>query len=208
MKPIYRGLCRVSVAALIGTSLLAGCAKSENTGTTSPSGNAAGQQTVATSGAAAGSGCTLQSYGATKIDLKNAIVGFSQSEKEANPFRIAETSRSRTRPPSWASSSSSSPTRSPSCPSRSATSRTCSPRGAVHHRGPAQLQWPRAGARGGRRQEGPGPHDRPQAHLHAVQGLPGLPRLQLRRAGQTRCRRDDQGHRWNGQGRDPARLLW
>lgn len=91
MKPIYRGLCRVSVAALIGTSLLAGCAKSENTGTTSPSGNAAGQQTVATSGAAAGSGCTLQAYGATKIDLKNAIVGFSQSEKEANPFRIAET---------------------------------------------------------------------------------------------------------------------
>jgi ribose transport system substrate-binding protein len=30
-------------------------------------------------------------YGGEKIDLKNAVVGFSQSEKEANPFRIAET---------------------------------------------------------------------------------------------------------------------
>ncbi|MFI6033305.1 ABC transporter substrate-binding protein [Streptomyces sp. NPDC051315] len=36
-------------------------------------------------------GCTIDAYGAEKIDLKNATVGFSQSEKEANPFRIAET---------------------------------------------------------------------------------------------------------------------
>ncbi|MFI9544775.1 ABC transporter substrate-binding protein [Streptomyces sp. NPDC052016] len=35
--------------------------------------------------------CTIDAYGAEKIDLKNATVGFSQSEKEANPFRIAET---------------------------------------------------------------------------------------------------------------------
>lgn len=91
MKPIYRGLARVSVAAMIGTTMLAGCAKSENTSTGSTSGNSAGQQTVAAPSAGAGEGCTLQSYGATKIDLKDAIVGFSQSEKEANPFRIAET---------------------------------------------------------------------------------------------------------------------
>jgi ribose transport system substrate-binding protein len=38
-----------------------------------------------------GAGCTLQQYGASPLDLKNAVVGFSQSEKEANPFRIAET---------------------------------------------------------------------------------------------------------------------
>ncbi|NED90533.1 LacI family transcriptional regulator, partial [Streptomyces sp. SID11233] len=41
--------------------------------------------------AAGGKGCTLDAYGAKKIDLASATVGFSQSEKEANPFRIAET---------------------------------------------------------------------------------------------------------------------
>ncbi|GAA3504293.1 ABC transporter substrate-binding protein [Streptomyces prasinosporus] len=35
--------------------------------------------------------CTIDAYGGKKIDLKDATVGFSQSEKEANPFRIAET---------------------------------------------------------------------------------------------------------------------
>ncbi|MFD8519206.1 ABC transporter substrate-binding protein [Streptomyces capillispiralis] len=35
--------------------------------------------------------CTIDAYGGEKIDLKDATVGFSQSEKEANPFRIAET---------------------------------------------------------------------------------------------------------------------
>ncbi|TWD18747.1 ribose transport system substrate-binding protein [Streptomyces sp. T12] len=35
--------------------------------------------------------CTVDAYGGKKIDLKGATVGFSQSEKEANPFRIAET---------------------------------------------------------------------------------------------------------------------
>ena len=35
--------------------------------------------------------CAIDAYGGKKIDLKGATVGFSQSEKEANPFRIAET---------------------------------------------------------------------------------------------------------------------
>ncbi|MGA5143795.1 ABC transporter substrate-binding protein [Streptomyces griseoincarnatus] len=35
--------------------------------------------------------CGIDAYGGKKIDLKDATVGFSQSEKEANPFRIAET---------------------------------------------------------------------------------------------------------------------
>ncbi|MFI2508831.1 ABC transporter substrate-binding protein [Streptomyces sp. NPDC018972] len=35
--------------------------------------------------------CTIDAYGGEKIDLKDATIGFSQSEKEANPFRIAET---------------------------------------------------------------------------------------------------------------------
>nr|WP_240948162.1 ABC transporter substrate-binding protein [Planosporangium mesophilum] len=68
---------------------MAACAKSENSGSASTNGDA-GQQRVVTPNAGAG-GCTLSSYGATKLDLKDAIVGFSQSEKEANPFRIAET---------------------------------------------------------------------------------------------------------------------
>jgi ribose transport system substrate-binding protein len=38
-----------------------------------------------------GGTCTLEQYGGERVDLANAVVGFSQSEKEANPFRIAET---------------------------------------------------------------------------------------------------------------------
>jgi ribose transport system substrate-binding protein len=38
-----------------------------------------------------GGSCTLEQYGGQRVDLRNAVVGFSQSEKEANPFRIAET---------------------------------------------------------------------------------------------------------------------
>ncbi|GAB2325065.1 hypothetical protein STREPTOSP366_02790 [Streptomyces variabilis] len=48
--------------------------------------------------------CDIDAYGGKKIDLKDATVGFSQSEKEANPFRIAETQSSGTRPPREASS--------------------------------------------------------------------------------------------------------
>ena len=50
-----------------------------------------GQQVVQT--AAAGEVCTFDKYngGVPKLDLKTATVGFAQSEKEANPFRIAET---------------------------------------------------------------------------------------------------------------------
>jgi ABC-type sugar transport system substrate-binding protein len=75
---------------LAGASILLGaCAKSESSGPAS--GGSAAQQQVTTPSAGAGGGCTLQSYGGSKLDLKNAVVGFSQSEKEANPFRIAET---------------------------------------------------------------------------------------------------------------------
>ncbi len=55
-----------------------------------PSGSG-GAQVVQT--AAAGAACTSDKYngGVPKLDLKAATVGFAQSEKEANPFRIAET---------------------------------------------------------------------------------------------------------------------
>jgi ribose transport system substrate-binding protein len=87
----HRRPASAAAALFVGASLLlSACAKSEKSGTGSGNGNA-GQQQVVTPSASAGGGCTLQNYGAPKLDLKDAIVGFSQSEKEANPFRIAET---------------------------------------------------------------------------------------------------------------------
>jgi ribose transport system substrate-binding protein len=75
--------------AFMATALtLAGCTKSEDSGNTS-SPSTGGEQVAQEEGS--GPTCTLQQYGGEKVDLKNAVVGFSQSEKEANPFRIAET---------------------------------------------------------------------------------------------------------------------
>jgi ABC-type sugar transport system substrate-binding protein len=79
-------------AATLGAALLllSACAKSEDSNTGAGAPASAGAQ-VAQSAAPGAATCTLQQYGGTKIDLKTAKVGFSQSEKEANPFRIAET---------------------------------------------------------------------------------------------------------------------
>jgi ABC-type sugar transport system substrate-binding protein len=79
-------------AATLGAALLlvSACAKSEDSDNASGGAPASGGAQVVQS-AAAGPTCTLQQYGGQKIDLKTAKVGFSQSEKEANPFRIAET---------------------------------------------------------------------------------------------------------------------
>jgi len=74
----------VLVIAVIAVS---GCTRSEDD--VNPSGSGGAQ--VVASGAPGGPTCTLGQYGAPKLDLKDAVVGFSQSEKEANPFRIAET---------------------------------------------------------------------------------------------------------------------
>jgi len=82
-----------TLAAGAGLALactLGACAKSEEgTGTASGSGNsaAAAQQIAGKEGGT----CTAKKYGAKQVDLKGKTVGFSQSEKEANPFRIAET---------------------------------------------------------------------------------------------------------------------
>jgi ribose transport system substrate-binding protein len=86
-----RGRWRPALAVLSAAALLmSGCAKSEDAGSTPTANNSAAAQATK-SAAAAGSTCTLTQFGGTKIDLKTATVGFSQSEKEANPFRIAET---------------------------------------------------------------------------------------------------------------------
>jgi ABC-type sugar transport system substrate-binding protein len=78
-------------AGLVLALALGACAKSENSsgasGSASTDSAAAAQQVAGEKGGS----CTPEEYGAKKLDLKGATVGFSQSEKEANPFRIAET---------------------------------------------------------------------------------------------------------------------
>jgi ABC-type sugar transport system substrate-binding protein len=93
MSPIrhsvpYRRAHVAVIAAAAISVVLAGCSKSESdTSTAAGSGPAAAAAaTTASSG-----GCTIAQTGYPKVDLKTAVVGFSQSEKEANPFRIAET---------------------------------------------------------------------------------------------------------------------
>lgn len=86
------------VALAAALALTAGaCAKSEDEAAkgsgASPSAADAGQQVVTPKKGS--ENCTIDDYGAEKLDLKNATVGFSQSEKEANPFRIAETASIR-----------------------------------------------------------------------------------------------------------------
>ncbi|MEV6011011.1 ABC transporter substrate-binding protein [Streptomyces sp. NPDC051976] len=91
---IHRTRLLAAAVLLVATAAGAatGCSKSESSDSAAPSSSdQAAQQQVTTSATDSGSGCTLTAYGAPKIDLKNAVVGFSQSEKEDNPFRIAET---------------------------------------------------------------------------------------------------------------------
>ena len=85
---------RPAAVLLSAATLLAGagaCAKSEDSNTSTGAAPAPAASQVVQSAAPGAATCTLQQYGGTKIDLKAAKVGFSQSEKEANPFRIAET---------------------------------------------------------------------------------------------------------------------
>ncbi|KZB86071.1 ABC transporter substrate-binding protein [Amycolatopsis regifaucium] len=82
--PIHRTLLLVTGLALALTA----CTSRENQ-QTAPSG--AGPAASAAPGQAAGPGCARDKIGYPQVDVKNAVIGFSQSEKEANPFRIAET---------------------------------------------------------------------------------------------------------------------
>ncbi|MEV4703720.1 ABC transporter substrate-binding protein [Actinoplanes sp. NPDC049316] len=72
--------------------LVSACAKSEDSDTPAAGGaNASAGAQVVQSATPGAKTCTLDQFGGKKIDLKTAKIGFSQSEKEANPFRIAET---------------------------------------------------------------------------------------------------------------------
>lgn len=98
MKPTTR-LSRTSARTLLAAGLAAslalatGCAKSEDDGDKSSASQDQGDSGQVVSEPSEGSGptCAIDAYGGKKLDLKSATVGFSQSEKEANPFRIAET---------------------------------------------------------------------------------------------------------------------
>lgn len=93
-----RGRARL-IAALCGTAatamVLTGCGSSNNSSSNAGAGagdDSQNAQQVETSPAATGGGgCTSDKYGAPKIDLKSATVGFSQSESTSNPFRATET---------------------------------------------------------------------------------------------------------------------
>ena len=78
------------MAAVLAFSLvmLTACAKSTEKDSTA--GADSGQQVKETG---RGDSCTYEKYngGVPKLDLKTATIGFAQSEKEANPFRITET---------------------------------------------------------------------------------------------------------------------
>jgi len=100
-----RPVSALALGAVLALTI-SGCGKSEtSTATPATASASAGQgaqqletsaptatPTTSTASTTAAAGCTLQKYGVAKgLDLKNLVVGFSQSEKEANPFRIAET---------------------------------------------------------------------------------------------------------------------
>lgn len=90
-----RGTVAVTSAMIAAALVSSACAKSASNGTSAAptaagAGTGGAQQTVSASGAAS-SKCTYQKYGAPKIDLKTATIGFSQSESTSNPFRDTET---------------------------------------------------------------------------------------------------------------------
>ncbi|MDE9365403.1 ABC transporter substrate-binding protein [Luteipulveratus sp. YIM 133132] len=107
--PRSAGLRTVAASAVVALACtLSACSKSESDSSSSGTGGgsaaaaatssapAAAASSSSSSGMTSGtgmaeSGCTIATTGYPKVDLKTAKVGFSQSEKEGNPFRIAET---------------------------------------------------------------------------------------------------------------------
>ncbi len=79
----------VLVTAAAAALTLTSCTAREETAAAPSSGG--GPAASAQSAVPSADGCTLTKTGYPKVDLKTAVVGFSQSEKEANPFRITET---------------------------------------------------------------------------------------------------------------------
>jgi ribose transport system substrate-binding protein len=88
---VLKHSARVAGVGLVGATLvLTGCARGAETTTTAGGAAPSASQSVQ---ATSGENCTPEKYagGVPKVDLKTSKIGFSQSEKEANPFRTAET---------------------------------------------------------------------------------------------------------------------
>ncbi|MCD4526122.1 ABC transporter substrate-binding protein [Nocardioides sp. cx-173] len=84
---------KLVTAAAAAALALAGCT---NSGDEDASDRPAGDdEQVVKESESGGPGCTLEKYGAKKLDLKNAVVGFSQSEPDTAAFRAAETASIR-----------------------------------------------------------------------------------------------------------------
>ena len=84
--PAWKALALAGAASLA----LAGCTNSGETTGAADSGAGDDEQVVKET-EATGEGCTLEKYGAEKLDLAGAVVGFSQSEPDTAAFRAAET---------------------------------------------------------------------------------------------------------------------
>lgn len=83
---------RTRAVVLTGAALVLGLGACANPEQAPPAtGASAGPAASAAPAQAGGPTCTLAQTGYPKVDLSTAVVGFSQSEKEGNPFRIAET---------------------------------------------------------------------------------------------------------------------
>jgi ABC-type sugar transport system substrate-binding protein len=81
---------RTLAAVVVAGIALAGCTNSGNDDTAGDK-SAGDDKQVVKQGASDGPTCTLDQYGADKLDLANAVVGFSQSEPDTAAFRAAET---------------------------------------------------------------------------------------------------------------------
>lgn len=82
----FRPVLALSVTVVAAGLVAAGCTN-PGTSDTASSESENTQRARATEGPT----CDIAAYGGQKISLKDAVVGFSQSEKEDNPFRITET---------------------------------------------------------------------------------------------------------------------
>ncbi|AXB44934.1 ABC transporter substrate-binding protein [Amycolatopsis albispora] len=85
---------RLTVTLLAAAGLvLTACTNPGDSGSSAaPTGTTGGDgQVVKSQAPGAGEGCTLEKNGAQKLDLKTAVVGFSQSEPDTAAFRAAET---------------------------------------------------------------------------------------------------------------------
>lgn len=82
----------VGTALTVVALAFAGCGSEEKADTSSGDSGASNTQAAAQKvQEQLGASCTLEQYGGKAKQLQDATVGLSQSEKEANPFRVAET---------------------------------------------------------------------------------------------------------------------